>query len=107
METATWKEWDDPTVDPDRSNYEDWKRIAGLDLVGENVSVFPHMSEQWQDMVDGKIEQLNADKMDGDASDSSLPAPEVYCLRDDQALCVNVSGPMPTRTLLECAPAAF
>ncbi|CAJ1948401.1 unnamed protein product [Cylindrotheca closterium] len=107
METATWKGWDDPTVDPDRPNYEDWKGIAGLDLAGENVSVFPHMGEQWQDIVDGKMAQLNADTNDDgdhDSSDFSLPAPEVYCLRDDQAVCVNGSGSVLTRTLLEYAP---
>jgi len=105
METATWKEWDDPSVVPDRTNYEDWKGVAGLDLAGENISIFPHMGDQWQDIVDVKIGQLEApvppDGATADSKDSSLSSPEVYCLRDDQVVCVNGTGPQPIRTLLE------
>ena len=99
METATWKEWDDPTVDPNRPNYEDWKGIAGLDLIGENVSFFPHMTEQWQSLVDRKMERMTSEA--AISSDSSSPAPTVYCLRDDQALRIDGSGIEPLRTLLQ------
>jgi hypothetical protein len=53
METACWKEWDDPTVVPGMSKYEDWTGVQGLGLIG-NRSVFPHMDDTWNAVVSEK-----------------------------------------------------
>jgi peptidase E len=76
METATWKGWDDPSVVPDRPTYEDWQGISGLSLAGD-ASVFPHMEDQWKSLVEDKQAQLDGTN--------------IYCLRDDEVLCVDGS----------------
>lgn len=74
MATATWKGWDDPSVVPDRPTYGDWKNISGLSLAGD-VSIFPHMGDQWQTMVNEKQAELDGTN--------------VYCLRDEEVLYVD------------------
>ena len=74
METASWKGWDDPSVVPDRPTYEDWIGVSGLALAGDDISIFPHMDDQWESLVKDKQSQLL------DAS--------VHCLRDEEALWV-------------------
>jgi hypothetical protein len=85
METATWKGWDDPSVVPDKPSYEDWTGIYGLALAG-NASVFPHMGDQWQSLVNDK--QTNLDDT------------TVYLLRDEESLCVD--GSSQTVELISC-----
>ena len=53
VETATWKRWDDPSIVPGMSSYDDWVAVKGLDVAG-GASFFPHMSSEWNDLVDSK-----------------------------------------------------
>jgi len=80
VETATWKGWDDPSCVPGKESYDDWKGASpsfGFNLVGD-ASVFPHMSENWQDLVDEKRDSLPQDS-------------DLYCLREFDACCVEGS----------------
>merc|ERR1711924_5156 len=47
MQTACWKEWDDPSVVPGKETYGDWADSKGLGAAGR-TSLFPHMTEEWQ-----------------------------------------------------------
>jgi peptidase E len=58
VETATWKRWDDPSVVPGRETYEDWKGKIGLNLAG-GASFFPHMSDDFDSLVEEKRDDLN------------------------------------------------
>ena len=71
--------WDDPSVVPDKSTYEDWNGVRGLGLVG-NAAFFPHMDDQWQPLVADKISSSKDDECTGERS--------YYCLRDEEACCV-------------------
>jgi hypothetical protein len=73
METACWKGWDDPSVVPNMESYENWKGVKGLGLVGK-YSFFPHMDDQWNDLVQAKLTGL-----------SSIP----ICLGDGEVCLVN------------------
>lgn len=90
LETATWKEWDDPRVVPGRERYEDWcDRVNGLTLVGPNVSFFPHYEDgAWQDTVQQRTIDLQ----------QRHPGMQVCCLRDDQVCYVD--GSTRTRIVL-------
>lgn len=81
METACWKGWDDPSIVPGKETYDDWKGIKGFGLAG-NSSYFPHMTEQWQELVGEKQKELTKD------DDSKV----VHCLRDDQVCFVDGSS---------------
>eukprot|EP00571_Detonula_confervacea_P009242 CAMPEP_0172322546 /NCGR_PEP_ID=MMETSP1058-20130122/46206_1 /TAXON_ID=83371 /ORGANISM="Detonula confervacea, Strain CCMP 353" /LENGTH=414 /DNA_ID=CAMNT_0013038313 /DNA_START=6 /DNA_END=1250 /DNA_ORIENTATION=- len=72
--TATWKGWDDPSVVPGKESYDDWLDCQGFEFVG-NQSLFPHMSDDWKDMVTEKVEAQNLGK-------------SVYCLREEDVCCV-------------------
>lgn len=72
VETGTWKEWDDPTVVPGMESYSDWKNIKGLNLIGGN-SIFPHMNNQYQELVDQKKKNLES---------------KVHCLTNSEVCCV-------------------
>jgi len=50
VETATWKEMDDPRVVPGKEEYGDWKGVSGLGLTG-GLNIFPHMAEKWSEVV--------------------------------------------------------
>ena len=75
------EEWDDPTVVPGMESYDDWKGVKGFGLAGKD-SFFPHMTEQWQDLVERKQQEIKSDD----------PSKKVYCLRDDQLCYVNGSA---------------
>jgi hypothetical protein len=70
VETATWKRWDDPSVVPGMSSYDDWVAAEGLDVAG-GASFFPHMSSEWDDLVESK-------RMG-----------KVYCLADSDVCCID------------------
>eukprot|EP00527_Entomoneis_sp_CCMP2396_P006202 CAMPEP_0198146354 /NCGR_PEP_ID=MMETSP1443-20131203/29030_1 /TAXON_ID=186043 /ORGANISM="Entomoneis sp., Strain CCMP2396" /LENGTH=427 /DNA_ID=CAMNT_0043810293 /DNA_START=45 /DNA_END=1328 /DNA_ORIENTATION=+ len=58
METACWKGWDNPQVVPGMESYQDWKGVAGLNLV-DGRTFFPHMEEdKWTNLVQEKRVQL-------------------------------------------------
>jgi hypothetical protein len=60
---------------PGKETYEDWESVKGFGLVG-NSSFFPHMDDQWKELV--------AEKQNG------MPATsKVYCLRDEEVCCVD------------------
>jgi hypothetical protein len=93
VETATWKGWDDPSVVPGKETYQDWihkddadasseqsSNSLGLNLVG-GASVFPHMSDDWLDLVQDKKESLPKE-------DGTL----LYCLQEWDACCVEGSA---------------
>ncbi|OEU07847.1 hypothetical protein FRACYDRAFT_174392 [Fragilariopsis cylindrus CCMP1102] len=81
MQTACWKEWDDPSVVPGRETYEDWTYIKGLDAAGGD-SFFPHMEDQWQDMVQRQTKHLVE-------SGISTQTSSVRCVRDDDSYVVD------------------
>jgi Peptidase family S51 len=93
MQVASWKEWDDCTVVPGRQQYSDWDQVAGLGMVGPH-SFFPHMTDEWQPLVDRKREEDGGNK-------------SVVCLRDQDVCLVDgsaraltvVSAPPPTADL--------
>jgi Peptidase family S51 len=90
MEAATWKEWDDCSVVPGRDQYRDWDAVGGLGMVGPH-SFFPHMTGDWQPLVDRK-------RMDDDRNNF------VVCLRD-QDVCL-VDGSARALTILSSPPSA-
>ena len=73
--TRSSKEWDDPSVVPDRPVYADWQGVEGLGLMGDRL-FFPHMTDAWQELVDQKEQALD--------SPSNL-----VILRDEDAYCVD------------------
>lgn len=74
METACWKEWDDPSIIPDRNTYDAWKGVAGLHLVNEKIAFFPHhVEQQWSHLVAEKSAEL-----------LERTGTRTHCLRDDQ-----------------------
>ncbi len=80
MQTACWKEWDDPSVVPNKESYRDWNDTKGLDATGK-VSWFPHMTEEWQEMTNKKTKIL----LESSGDDTS----SVTLIRDDQAYAVD------------------
>lgn len=86
-----WQGWDDPSVVPGREDYGDWKDVTGFGLVGK-ASFFPHMEDQWQELVDKKSADLDGEKY-------------VYCLRDEDACCVE--GDREVKVLSQCAALAL
>jgi peptidase E len=75
IQTACWKEWDDPRIVPDMETYEAWKDVEGLGLIGD-ASIFPHMDDEWEDMVNEKEKEIDS---------------EVYCLTDADVFLVDGS----------------
>jgi peptidase E len=57
MQTACWKEWDDPRIVPGMESYEDWAQVPGLGLVGDKA-FFPHMESEWETTVKEKSRLL-------------------------------------------------
>ncbi len=76
VDVATWKEWDDPSIVPDRGSYSDWLNCPGMELVGEH-SFFPHMRDIWSETV-----------RENEISHNFVGTNSVYCLRDHDACCV-------------------
>ncbi len=74
MSTATWKGWDDPSVVPNRETYDDWIGTKGFTFSG-SVSYFPHMSDDWIEMVHEKVEKQESDKT-------------TCCLREEEVCCI-------------------
>jgi hypothetical protein len=72
------QQWDDPSVVPGMEAYEAWKAVKGFGLAG-NVSIFPHMTDDWKSVVEEKKMQLE--------STNSI----VHCLTDEE--CCFVNGP--------------
>ncbi|GAX13776.1 hypothetical protein FisN_30Lh067 [Fistulifera solaris] len=77
MQTACWKEWDDPRVVPGMEEYGAWESVAGLQMMGE-YSVFVHYDEeQWVTRVEEKSRAMEGGRR------------HLITLRDDQAVYVN------------------
>ena len=84
---------------PGRETYDDWIGDSGLSAVGTE-SFFPHMSDEWESVVDQKLEQM---KSDGD--DATTNSPPVTCLQEWDVCCVDgaqqlhfvVSGEQPSQ----------
>lgn len=76
VDTATWKEWDDPSIVPGKGSYSDWIKCQGMEFVGQH-SFFPHMSDAWSETVRDKV---NSHNLKGSNN--------VYCLREHDACCV-------------------
>jgi len=74
VETATWKGWDDPSIIPGMEQPEDWKRVPGMGLVGMNVAIFPHMSDGWIELVNGRKSEIDG---------------TVLCLSEYDACCID------------------
>jgi len=87
LETACWKGWDDPSIVPGMETYDDWKNVEGLGMVGD-MSFFPHMSEEWESLVDEKLKDLTL---------------QVSCLGEEDVYCVDGST---KQTRVVSAPAA-
>ncbi len=77
MQTACWKEWDDPRVVPGMEDYAAWESVPGLQMMGD-YSVFVHYEEeQWATKVEEKSREMEGGRR------------HLITLRDDQALFVN------------------
>eukprot|EP00531_Pseudo-nitzschia_arenysensis_P010044 CAMPEP_0116127462 /NCGR_PEP_ID=MMETSP0329-20121206/6852_1 /TAXON_ID=697910 /ORGANISM="Pseudo-nitzschia arenysensis, Strain B593" /LENGTH=420 /DNA_ID=CAMNT_0003621561 /DNA_START=149 /DNA_END=1411 /DNA_ORIENTATION=- len=90
MQTACWKEWDDPSVILDKPTYQDWTKIRGLASTG-GVSWFPHMTEEWYETTQEKTKILleTVDANDDDDDDKKTTSSSVRLIRDDQAYVVD------------------
>lgn len=69
IETACWKGWDNPGIVPGMEAYRNWQGVEGLQLI--DASIFPHMSQEWESLVESKINESDVLK-------------RVIPLRDDQ-----------------------
>jgi len=81
MQTASWKELDNPSVVPGRETYKDWTDIQGLDITGGD-SFFPHMEENWKEMVGHRTNQLYD-------SGNSTQTSSLHCIRNSDAYVVD------------------
>lgn len=54
VETATWKGWDDPSIVPEMEDPQSWKGVPGMDLFCNNISIFPHYSDEWKELVQSR-----------------------------------------------------
>ena len=75
------KEWDDPSVVPGMETYDEWTDVKGLDLSGP-TSFFPHMEDQWQPLVDDRVQALPQE------SKSDEESPILCCIRDEDVCYV-------------------
>eukprot|EP00986_Skeletonema_menzelii_P000502 scaffold150_cov151-Skeletonema_menzelii.AAC.5 len=73
VSTATWKGWDDPTVVPNRETYDDWIGTKGFQF-SESLSYFPHMSDDWIELVNGKVKGQKCNN--------------TCCLREEEVCCI-------------------
>lgn len=93
VETATWKGWDDPSIVPGMEDPQSWKGVRGMDLFGNNISIFPHYSEEWKELVQSR-NQTSFITNNGTTSRTRL-----VCLSNSEVLaitggrCENVSYP--------------
>jgi hypothetical protein len=99
METACWKQWDDPSIVPSpsissrrsmnksssssssssspASSYADWKGVPGLNLL-RGTSIFPHYDEpMWSDVVQREERNLQVATTTASAA-VSVPADEHF-----------------------------
>ena len=83
IETATWKGWDDPSVVPGMEEYDDWKEVKGLSLAGQS-SFFPHMSPDWEEVVQRKKDGITARDERCDNNSDLL-----YCLQEGESFCID------------------
>ncbi len=74
VSTATWKRWDDPSVVPNRETYDDWIGTKGFTFSG-SVSYFPHMSDDWIELVNDKVEMQES-------------GCTTCCLREEEVCCI-------------------
>lgn len=74
ISTATWKGWDDPSVVPSKETYDDWIGVQGFHFA-ENLSFFPHMSEDWTELVQEKMKGMESSN--------------TCCLEENQVCCIN------------------
>jgi len=79
--TATWKGWDDPSVGF-------FKDYSGLGLAG-NRSFFPHMSDDWNDLVKEKMQSHSIKAI------VCLREEDVYCIAGGKKLSFSAAGPKP------------
>ena len=80
VDTATWKGWDNPAVVPGKETYDDWYGYKGMSFAGPDTSIFPHMEETWEDLVQEKTTQMI--KEDGNCVN-------VYSLHEWEACCID------------------
>lgn len=83
--TATWKEWDDPSVVPEMTSFEDWSNVPGIDIFG-GISVFPHMSEEWVETVTRRRDDLSMKGL------VCLTEQDALCVMGDERLLIMTSG---------------
>ena len=69
---ATWKQWDDPSVVPDMTHYDDWQTIVGQNVAG-GTSFFPHYTPEWDNVLASKQGSV----------------PQLVCLADADVACIN------------------
>lgn len=93
MQTACWKEWDDPSVVPGREMYHDWKDVRGLSLVG-SVSFFPHMEDRWQTLVEERVKELPRPQEGYECNEMQI----LSCLKEEQVCFVDGRKGMVTST---------
>lgn len=55
LRTALWKGWDKPVSELDVSNPS---QMRGLRLVNDDVSFFPHFTEEWAGVVSSQVQSL-------------------------------------------------
>jgi len=81
IETACWKQWDDPRVVPQMETYDDLEDAQGLGLVGD-YSLFPHMDTEWKGLVKEKREEL-------DSKLKTIGEEEVYKMANEKLIVVD------------------
>lgn len=91
VSTATWKGWDDPSVVPNRETYDDWIGTKGFTFSG-SASYFPHMSDDWIELVNDKVEGQKSD-----CTTCCLREEEVCCITGESKQTFVVSAAVPER----------
>lgn len=83
VDTALWKGWDNPACVPDKATYDDWNGYRGMCFLGPDASIFPHMDDHFERLVQEKTKQII--EKDGNGA-------KVYSLREWEACCVDAEA---------------
>jgi peptidase E len=89
VETATWKGWDDPSIVPGMEHPQSWKGIPGMNLFQNNISIFPHYSKEWEELVTNRNRTDFTTMNNGTTTTTTTTTTtNLICLSDSEVLAI-------------------